>query len=337
MHSSRILRSAAEKAFLVPPRTSIDLFASAANAVINLFGSEDKRKLFANSVNSGVILPEILGQANLGYLRILALYDELDSPTLKSFNVDEFLEGVKPALAEFHHVQASLQNKVHVIAKEDNVDDQKREESEELTVEKVLLASYANANDDRLRRVLNYSWKKEVEKDSESDEARISSMVSAWFFESLQVGAKICYFMYPNETIQDGCVEINSVALLSARGILMHEEMEDWIIEEVKEKVTTNIEEDGAEEKESNVENLPVVVAQVEILYNVEQTFAKQDDDDDDENKTESEKTKTVTRASVGVFEGWLNGDPEGNDLRWRVAEIRPAWEFPLLSSGGSK
>ena len=44
----------------------------------------------------------------------------------------------------------------------------------------------------------------------------------------------------------------------------------------------------------------------------------------DDENKAESEEKTTVTRTStvVGVFEGWLNGDPHGKDLRWRVADV---------------
>jgi hypothetical protein len=190
----------------------MDIFVSAANAVISLFGSEDKRKLFAHSVNSGVILPEILGQANLGYLRILALYDELDSPTLKSFNVDEFLEGVKPALAELHKVQASLHNKLSVIIKEVN-DDQEEEENEEQTVEKEALAAYANASEDqRLRRLLKYSWKKKAEKDPESDEGRLMSMVTPLLFENLQVGAKMSYFMDPN--VEFGFVEIQHVRTL---------------------------------------------------------------------------------------------------------------------------
>jgi hypothetical protein len=212
MHSSKILRFAADKGFLVPPRTSMDIFASAANAVINLFVSEDKRKLFAHSVNRGVILPEILGQANLGYLRILALYDELDSPTLKSFNVDEFLEGVKPALAELHKVQASLQNKLNHIANEVNDDQEEEENEEENTVEKAALAAYANAHkDQRLQRLLKYSWKKEAEKNPESDEGRLMSMLTPQLFENFQVGAKMRYFMDPNVEFQDGCVEIRYV------------------------------------------------------------------------------------------------------------------------------
>jgi hypothetical protein len=118
--------------------------------------------------------------------------------------------------------------------------------------------------------------------------------------------------------------------------MLSDEAMEDLTVEEAKEKMT-NVddakEKNSAEEKEGEVKNLPVA-AQVEILYNVEQTLdvipTKQDDD---KNKAESEEKQTVTRTSVvvGVFEGWLNGDPQGKDLRWRVADVRPAWEFPFV------
>lgn len=145
----------------------------------------------------------------------------------------------------------------------------------------------------------------------------------------------------PDVEYQDGSVEINYVALLSARGMLMltDKPVEDLTVEEAKEKMTdvdNAKEKNSAKEKEGEVENLPVA-AQVKILYNVEQTLdvimTKQDDD---ENKAESEEKTTVTRTStvVGVFEGWLNGDPQGKDFRWRVADVRPAWEFPFLPDG---
>jgi hypothetical protein len=128
--------------------------------------------------------------------------------------------------------------------------------------------------------------------------------------------------------------------------MLTDEPVEDLTVKEVKEKMT-NVnnakEKNSAKEKEGKVENLPVA-AQVEILYNVEQTpdviMTKQDDDENkaesEENKAESKEKMTVTQTSmvVGVFGGWLNGDPQGKDLRWRVADVRPAWEFPFLPDG---
>jgi hypothetical protein len=77
----------------------------------------------------------------------------------------------------------------------------------------------------------------------------------------------------PDVEYQDGSVEINYVAILSTRGILMltDEPVEDLTVQEGKEKMT-NVddakEKNSAKEKEGELENLPVA-AQVEILYNV--------------------------------------------------------------------
>ena len=116
--------------------------------------------------------------------------------------------------------------------------------------------------------------------------------------------------------------------------MLMDKPVEDLTVEEAKEKMTDvndAKEKKSAKEKEGKVENLPVA-AQVEILYNVEQMLdvimTKQDDHENkaesEENKAESEEKMTVNQTStvVGVFEGWLNGDPQGKYLRWRVADV---------------
>jgi hypothetical protein len=111
----------------------------------------------------------------------------------------------------------------------------------------------------------------------------------------------------PDVEYQDGSVKINYVALLSTQGMLMvtDEPMEDLTVKEVKEKMT-NVddakEKNSAQEKEGEeVENLPVA-AQVEIPYNVEQTFdvimTKQDDD---ENKVESKENKAESKEKMTV------------------------------------
>jgi hypothetical protein len=107
----------------------------------------------------------------------------------------------------------------------------------------------------------------------------------------------------PDVEYQDRNVEINYVALLSAQ-MLMDEPVEDLTVEEAKEKMT-NVddakEKKSAEEKEGKVENLPIA-AQVEILYNLEQTLdvimTKQDDD---ENKAESKENKAESKEKTTV------------------------------------
>jgi hypothetical protein len=112
--------------------------------------------------------------------------------------------------------------------------------------------------------------------------------------------------------------------------------MDDSITaKEAQEKVMDN------EESEKSA----AVVAQIEVLYDVEETLvvpagAGDDAEPDTSKKTEGdseeEESKSVTRTNVvvGVFEGWLSGgDEEG--LRWKVADVRYPSEFPLFMGRG--
>jgi hypothetical protein len=225
MQSSRILRSAAEKAhaqgFLLPPRTSMDILASAGNAVLNLFSSEEQRKRFATLVNSGVIAPEVLGQANLSYFRILALHDELDSPTLKEhgFDVAEFLDGVKPALEQLHEVQANLQNKLNEIASSSEEEEDENDDDDVLDImDKNIIPSllFPNPDTDKaVRRLLKkkHSWKEQAEKDPESYEARLIAMLSPQHLERFELASKLSFGFAPK--FQDFNVEVHNVRISS--------------------------------------------------------------------------------------------------------------------------
>lgn len=90
----------------------------------------------------------------------------------------------------------------------------------------------------------------------------------------------------------------------------------------------------------------PAVAAQVEVLYDFEETLevmAEEGDLEADHHKSEDKKdeaeTKTITRTSVavGIFEGWLSGgDNPEEGLRWKLAQIRYPLEFPFLNVRGS-
>jgi hypothetical protein len=99
---------------------------------------------------------------------------------------------------------------------------------------------------------------------------------------------------WPDVEYQDGSVKINFVALLSARGMFMltDKPVEDLTVKEAKEKMTdvdNAKEKNSAEEKEGQVENLPVA----DVI------MTKQDDDENKaeskENKVEIEEKMTVT------------------------------------------
>jgi hypothetical protein len=40
-------------------------------------------------------------------------------------------------------------------------------------------------------------------------------------------------------------------------------------------------------------------------------------------------ETILTTTLGVAVLEGWLHGGPDGQELRWKVALLRDADEFP--------
>ncbi len=105
------------------------------------------------------------------------------------------------------------------------------------------------------------------------------------------------------------------------------------------------------------------VMAQIEMLYTISQTFTRKkigqndnnsgisttiattsttsnatnvaDDGDEenssseDKNKVDGEEEHTMETAWVAVFEGWIEGkDP----LEWKLVDNRPAWEFPMMA-----
>ena len=59
------------------------------------------------------------------------------------------------------------------------------------------------------------------------------------------------------------------------------------------------------------------LVTQLEVLYELQQSSVNDEG-----------KTKTKTSVMVGKFEGCLFGDPNGDELRWKLASYRPAVEF---------
>ena len=132
-------------------------------------------------------------------------------------------------------------------------------------------------------------------------------------------------------------LSINScqIALLSARAELfpLHEDVSSANeIDYSKPMSDPSLENPPRNEEK----DLPVV-AQIEVLYDVEQIFTGKERTQDDENKDDGSiqmqipdgRSMPRTSVLVGVFEGWLHGDPDGNEsVRWRLAFNRPAWEF---------
>ena len=103
--------TAALQNFQFPPRNEWDVWYSAANAGLSLLTDQKSRDNFVAFANKGIINPQVLAQADLGYSMTLALYHDLSSPHLRDINMEEFMEGVTPALENFEETLTRLESR----------------------------------------------------------------------------------------------------------------------------------------------------------------------------------------------------------------------------------
>jgi len=389
MYSSRVLRSASRSSssafdgFLIPPRSTLDVFASAGNACLALLSSQGERDSFVAACNDGVINPPVIGQANFGVPMMLALYNDLNSPLFKKhgFVVEEFVEGAGPALEKFHEVQLALQEELHddaggggdcddgATAEGDGDGNSSTAEGrEKVDFEasssskrpegsadaEALLRSLRDLAEGNLppggsdrpddddddddadsmtasTRLMRRSWTKDAEADPDSLAAQLRAMVTGEYFDSIELSSKTsCLLEERNlDAFKAESGEITNMALLSARAL----ELPPKTARDDDDDDGTPMTDDSLTDE--SLEDHPVA-AQVEVLYDIEQTLRA---NEGDANAEESMKAQglDIPRKSVlvGVFQGFLHKDPEGFDsIRWKLALNRPAWEFPYLFSG---
>lgn len=114
-------------------------FSSAFNAVVSLFTSQETRDKFIsiadlnreklesgdnNSLYGSIINTNVVGQSDLGFIKVLALFDGLNSPLFEGtqFNIIDFMDGAGYAIERFHEVGRAhmevLKNKVEAAGEE---------------------------------------------------------------------------------------------------------------------------------------------------------------------------------------------------------------------------
>lgn len=371
MYSSRVLRSIAKATssafdgFLIPPRSTFDVFASAGSACFTLITRQKERDAFVAACNDGVINPPVLGQANFGMAMMLALYNDLNSPLFMKhgFSIEDFVAGAKPALERFHEVQVSLQEDLHsddgdgegAVADEsvgeregdgngNATDTPKGEEKSraKFSLNKPEDASDAEAlfqalngieaiglnADGGLMRLMKRSWAKDAEANPDSLAAQLRDMVTREYFDAIELSSKTNCLLEKKLKFKAGSGEVTNLALLSARAMELPSETE----RDEGDRDDSPMSDDSLTEE--RIVDHPVA-AQVEVLYDFEQTFkAKEGDADAEEAMKAQGLTSPRKSVLVGVFQGFLHKDPEGHDsIRWKLALNRPAWEFPYLFS----
>lgn len=348
---------------IIPQRTLTQMFFSAANGMFSLL-SEKTRVGFIDSLEKGIIQEGVLSQATAGPMMMLSLFHELQNPLFKKhkFDPSEFLEGLVPALENFHNVSSALENELHKINQKTLLNSQPDDESEPVEEndntatdelgavtkeerESLLSALRVMATTDDFETkqkkvaeaVLDHEWINEARNHPDSLAGQLSRMVTKELFQINQLSSKTAFLLQNqsrNIFFREGSCRVNNVALLSARACLFKEkdgsseanssDGKDVIPE--YEAVDYGLETDFDNSETS-------VAAQLEVLYDVTQEFVVKEPDgssfNSSSNSSDDKDTTQTTIVSVATLEGWLHGGPDNGQLRWKLASYRPPYEFP--------
>ena len=226
----------ARKGMLLAPQTTWDVLGSAFQTCGRLIGSQEVRDHFLDVMNDGkVINAQVVGQADLGFWRILGLYNDLNNPLFRKYDFDAqaFQEGARLALERFHDVQMRIQEDMHNETEESNdsntpIDDTqaKNEDEEAVSAEGKLMMQEAAmeaglvaalGGDSALAdldKIMKRTWEQEAEEKPESLVAELKGMVTPEYLKILEVSSKTNYLLEKqfNYTADSG--EIKNVSRL---------------------------------------------------------------------------------------------------------------------------
>lgn len=328
---------------------------SALQGTFSLF-KEENRADFIAMLEKGTIQEGVISQATYGPVMMLSLFHDLQNPLFKrsKFDVTEFLQGVAPALENFHNVSGLLESELDRIMAEAAVDDTRKGErggtiestakpddtiagadyKDEL--ETVLtsfpFAGLSETANRKANAVLNHEWIDLARKDPESLAAQLSRMVTKELFHIHQISAKTTALLQNrNMGFREGSCTVNNVALLSARAGLFVER-EGTEEENAAGPRYVALDDDHGE---GNTNAKTAIAAQMEVLYDLTHELIVQPHLTKNAQAVESslksnEEPRRATIVSVATLEGWLMGGPDG-ELRWKLALYRPAFEFPTI------
>lgn len=338
--------------FIIPPRSFFQMFISASQGAFSLI-DEDSRSEFISSLEKGTINESVISQASSGPMMMLSLFNDLQNPLFKKhdFDATQFLEGVGPALENYHNLSGALENDLHdkYAKKKDDADDSNEDNGEENDATKLdteglskeerdaitstisMIQKHLSPDQKMASAVLEHDWTKEAKKDPDSMAGQLSQMLTDELFGHFQLSAKTAFLLHSRAgqlKFDEGSCTVNNVAILSARAFRCKERPLEESDDDESESSGPRYEilDDDAEgdQQESDV------AAQLEVLYDVTSNFSidKEASDDKESQKADEPTEMDTTVVSVAVLEGFLNGGP-GGELKWKLALHRPAFEFP--------
>jgi hypothetical protein len=304
--------------------------------------TEDSAKLeYDKAIKNQIIKENVLQNSTIGSVITFSLFHNLQNPLFKKHEWDaqEFVASVGPALENFHDTLGLLRNQLpdHILR-----ETREREEKDKATeAEAEAKGSTSSSEEDVLSELSNLTeallgtnhWRQQAEEDPESPAGQLARMTSEVCLDAFYYTSKLDTIGQSFQTVKyvPGSCDIHQVALLNARALEIYPEDEGEVAEFADGKVPED----------------PPIAAQMDVLYEVTHTYkqkiggpatleAASDEEatgtmtpaekkDDEEEKTE---TVSYTNLVVAVLEGWLHKGPE-KELRWKVALLRDALEFP--------
>jgi hypothetical protein len=337
--------------YLVPSRTGKELLIHACKGFWSLVNESHSRELLRWYKQNGIIRYDLMS-SNFDFLTrsilVASLWDELEQSKEYGFQPQEFLEGVTPALGQFHAMQRKFDHRIlHKIhgsaewSKEFEMDtttchDETSKEDLEEKMKSITLCendlqelkgkfdSFPQSDSkSKLDSIYPWNWNDEIVHD-------FYGTVSPEFYKSYQLKQIFNTVLWGKEhPIIVTKTEVNNVMILSARACLLEETSNNIKFDELNMEIQEN-------------ENLTVAM-RVDVFYDTYRTFIKPPipnlidemndrDDDDYENDYNSNKVnlhkKKYSEHVHGhrwhaVFEGYLKGGGKNDSLRWRISDVK--------------
>lgn len=332
MHRSRTLLlsnfgSLSSTPKLILPQPGIlETAFTALQGAWSVIVDRDKRNALEEAAKKEIIKESVLARASNGSLLMFSLFQNLQNPLWKEYKIDfkEFIDSVGPALENFHDTLGRLRNQMPENMQEEKrlLDEQLKKSDEEII---------SNAQNSMTETLLGVNhWQQQAKENPDSLAASFAKMTTPVCFDAFFYTSKMDILGAPRGrlTYEEGSCNVAEVALLNARAMVMDRETDDPKRFEY-------------EEFRASEDPEPPVAAQVDVLYEITQTYQQvipletsdgQQADLTIDTKESSLSTKTerlsYTNLVVAVFEGWLHDGPD-KELRWRVAMLREPWEFP--------
>eukprot|EP00578_Thalassiosira_sp_NH16_P010690 CAMPEP_0181118018 /NCGR_PEP_ID=MMETSP1071-20121207/22848_1 /TAXON_ID=35127 /ORGANISM="Thalassiosira sp., Strain NH16" /LENGTH=408 /DNA_ID=CAMNT_0023202477 /DNA_START=100 /DNA_END=1323 /DNA_ORIENTATION=+ len=323
--------------------------SSAFGAIVSLCASQESRDRFlsltgthskddANSsdenddggyAGGSIIITSVIGQSDMGFLKPLTLYQDLDDPLYErnaQFNLHEFMDGCGWALGHFHRTKDELLPKLTQFFEEERrgvLNDANENNSTEKDAPVVAdFLDIARKDPDSLENTFLAMTTPEVLNQLRLDSFMLSILGGMGGDDkagkSLSIvgspeGGEEQPKSHANNRVIAEDTKVMNVALLGARVEEIHPPVpSDQIQKKEDSDPNEPLEDDSLApdrigRNSGGDESKPQVVTQLEVLYELQQSSVNDEG-----------KVHTQTSVMVGKFETCLDGDPNRNDnLQW--------------------